>query len=259
MLKTPPLRMTLWGSLLAGIILSGCSGFGKEVDKTRSWSAQRLYSEAKASMNAGDFEQAVDYYQKLEARYPFGKLAEQAQVDVIYAYYKDKQDVSAIAAADRFIKLHPRSPSLDYIYYMKGLTNFNRGRTLLDRVLPKPKADLDQASAQQAFDDFQELTKRFPNSKYYKDSRQRMLYLRNVLAEHEVHVAEFYMRKEAYVAAVNRATYVIENYQRTPSVPEALVIAARAYSKLNMPDLAADTVRVLKLNYPNNPAISEFE
>ena len=232
--------------------------FGEKPDKTRDWSAERLYREAKNALAGHDYETAIDYYEKLESRYPFGPLAQQAQMEVAYAYYKDEQTASAIAAADRFIKLYPDHPNVDYAYYLKGLVSFNQGKGLFDRYLPIDESERDPGSAMAAFQDFSDLVSRFPDSKYSEDARQRMLYLRNNLAKHEVHVADWYMRRGAYLAAANRAKYVIENYPRAPAVPEALVMMVKAYRTLELDDLAADALRVLQLNYPDHAGVTEL-
>ena len=226
-------------------------------DHTKEWSAQRLYESAKVARQAGDYETAIDYYQKLESRYPFGPYAQQAQLDLIYTYYKFDEPASALAAADRFIKLHPRHPHIDYVYYLKGLTSFNQGKGFVQRIVPHDISQRDQSTSTQAFQDFDELIKRFPNSKYSKDAKLRMLYLRNNMAEHELHVARYYMSRGAYVAAANRARYVVENYQTTPSVTDALVLMAEAYTILKLDDLADDALRVLALNYPNHPVVKD--
>ncbi len=240
-------------------MLGGCLAWGEDADLTRGWSAQRLYSAAKESMRLGDYEAAIDYYEKLESRYPFGPFAQQAQLDVAYAYYKYDEPAAAVAAADRFIRLHPQHPNVDYAYYLKGLVNYNQGRTLVDRVLPADKSKRDTGAALQAFRDFEELTTRFPDSKYSQDAAQRMVFLKNTLARHEIHVANYYMERGAYVAAVNRARYVVENYQTTPAVPDALAVMAKGYKVMNMDDLSEDTLRVLRLNYPDHPGIAEVE
>lgn len=240
-------------------LLAGCSMMPKEIDQTKDWSAQRLYSTAKGNLNDGAYEEAIKYYEKLESRYPFGKFAQQAQIDVAYAYYKSLEPEAAVAAAERFIRLYPRHPHVDYAYYIKGLANFNRGMGLIERYLPRDASQRDPGAALQSFNDFSELTRRFPESRYAADAAQRMLYLRNNLARHEVHVAEYYMRREAYVAAVNRAKYVVENYQRTPAVPDALVLLVKGYKLLGLMDLAEDTLRVLKLNFPDHERLQEVE
>ena len=239
-------------------LLSGCSSFGKEVDKTRDWSAQKLYSEAKAAMNDGDYPTAIDYYEKLESRYPFGPYASQAQLEVAYAFYKNDEPDSAIASAERFIKLHPRHPSAEYAYYLKGLVNFNRDRGFINRIFPGDDSKRDAAARLASFQDFAELARRFPESEYTEDARQRMLYLRNVLAQHELHVADYYYRRKAYVAAANRAKYVVQNFPSSPVMPDALTVMVRSYNELAMTDLASDALSVLKHNYPDHPTISDL-
>lgn len=250
---------TLIALLLCTTLISGCSLFTETADKTSDWTAQQLYAEAKGALQEGDNATAIKHYELLEARFPFGRYAQQAQMDIIYAYYKYDELESALVAADRFIKLYPRHPHVDYVYYIKGLINFEKNAGFIDRMLPLDQSQRDQRSANTAFNDFNELLKRFPDSKYSEDARLRMLYLRNSLAQYEVNVARFYMVRGAYVAAVNRAKKVVESYQRTPAVPEALVVMAKAYKVLGMNDLSADALRVLKLNFPDNAGIAEVE
>lgn len=240
-------------------LVPGCEAWGKKEDITRNWSAERLYEEAKQNLQNGNYDTAIDYYEKLESRYPFGILAQQAQLDIAYAYYKYDEPASAIAAADRFIKLNPRHPSVDYAYYLKGLVHFYQGKGFLDRFIPRDMSRRDQGAARQSFDAFSELVRRFPQSKYAEDAAQRMVYLRNTLAAHEIYVARYYMRRGAYVAAASRARYVVENYQRTPSVPEALVVMAEAYTIMGLDDLASDSIRVLRMNYPDHEGLSRVE
>lgn len=252
-------RLSIIHLLLVALLLTGCGFFGEKEDKTRNWTAVRLYNEAKSQMENGNFETAIDYYEKLESRFPFGVYSQQAQLDVAYAYYKYDEPASAIAAADRFIKLHPRHPNVDYAYYLKGLVHFSEGKGLLDRFLPRDRSRRDPGAARQAFDAFSELVRRFPDSKYAEDAAQRMVFLKNTLAQHEVYVANYYMRRGAYVAAANRARYVVENYQRTPAVPDALLVMAKAYKVMGLNDLATDAMRVLKHNYPDHEGITEVE
>jgi outer membrane protein assembly factor BamD len=246
--------------VMLGVGLSGCGGFfDKEEDPTRNWSAQQLYNTGKDSLEEGDFEKAIEFYQKLDTRFPFGPLAQQAQMETAYAYYRSNESASAVAAADRFIKLNPRHPNVDYAYYIKGLARFDQGRGFIDKLSPLDPSQRDPGSALESFQDFSELVTRFPNSRYAKDARSRMLFLRNNLAKHEMHVANYYMRRGAYVAAANRAKYVIENYDQAPSIPEALVLMAKAYKVLGLNELSSDAVRVLKLNHPQHPGITEVE
>ncbi|MGB5260921.1 MAG: outer membrane protein assembly factor BamD [Gammaproteobacteria bacterium] len=235
------------------LILSGCSWLPEQADKTKDWSANRLYTEAKQQLNDKNYEKAIEYFEKLEARYPFGRYAQQAQLEIAYAYYKYDEPDLAIAAAERFIKIYPRHPNIDYAWYLKGLTNYNRGQTIISRYLPQDPTERDTFNMQTAYDDFEQLMQRYPDSIYAQDSAQRMIHLRNNMAEFELHVADYYMRRQAYVAAANRGKYVIEHFQRTPSVPDALVIMVHAYRKLGADDLAEDALRVLRQNYPDNP------
>lgn len=245
--------------LLTGLALNltGCGWLPKGEDETAGWSASRLYSTAKTEMVQGDYTKAVELLQKLEARYPFGKYAQQAQMEIAYAYYKDDEPESAIAAADRFIKLHPRHPNVDYLYYLKGLVHFYAGRDLLAKYLPIDPTQRDPGSTKQSFQDFAALAEKYPASRYTRDAIQRMIFLRNNLGEYELHVAKYYMRRGAYLAAANRAKYVIEQFQHTTAVPGALETMARAYRELQLNDLAEDALRVLRQNYPHHPALAE--
>ncbi len=237
--------------------MSGCSWFGEKPDITKDWSAARLYSAAKERLENKDYEKAIEYYEKLEARYPFGPHSQQAQLDIAFAYYKNDEAAAAVAAAQRFIKLHPRHPNVDYAYYIKGLGNYVKTGGFLSRIIQKDYSKRDSGAAMEAFQDFSELTRRFPNSKYSQDAAQRMLFLKNTLAMYEVHVARYYLSRGAFVAAANRARYVVENYQRTPAMPDALVVLAKSYKAMQLPSLSEDAVRVLELNYPDHPGIQE--
>jgi len=239
---------TLLTVLLIGIALTGCSMFGKEADETEGWNASKIYAEAASEMDSGNYKRAIELYEKLEARYPFGRYAMQAQLDVAYANYRAEEPEAALAAADRFIKLYPQNPYVDYAYYLKGIVNYNRSVGFLDKYVPMDVSQRDPGAALDAFTDFSELVKRFPDSKYAADARQRMVYLRNNLAKNEVNVARYYMKRGAYVAAANRANYVIERYQRTSAVEDALETLIAAYEALGEKKLAADAQRVLDVN-----------
>jgi outer membrane protein assembly factor BamD len=234
--------------ILIAITVSGCGIIGKDYDETEGWSASELYNKAAREMDSASYERAIELYQKLETRYPFGRYAMQGQLDVAYAHYKSDQPEEAIAAADRFIKLYPQNPYVDYAYYLKGIVNYNRSVGFIDRFVPTDASQRDPGAALDAFQDFAVLVERFPDSKYAIDARQRMLYLRNNLARNEVNVAQYYMKRGAYIAAANRAQYVIERFQRTSSVEDALEILIDAYQRLDKPQLAADAQRVLDLN-----------
>ncbi len=245
-----------WIVLLSAALLAGCAGL-KDEDETRGWSQQKLYTEATDEMNAGNYQRAIEYYEILESRYPFGKYARQSQINLAYAYYRFTETESAIAAADRFIKLYPQHPATAYAYYLKGLANFNRSLGFLDRFLPTDTSQRDPGAALDSYNDFAEVVRQYPNSEYAEDAARRMLYLRNNLARYEVHVAEYYMRRGAYIAAANRAEYVVQNYQRTPALREALELMIAAYAKLGMAELETDARRVLALNENNGSLISD--
>lgn len=237
----------------------GCSYFEDKEDETQSWTAERLYAEAKGALDSGNYSKAVEYYEKLEGRFPFGVYGQQALLDLAYAYFKNDETDASISAAQRFIKLYPQNAHVDYAYYVKGLANFNRGKGFTERYLPIDEAQRDPASALTAFQDFSELVRLFPDSEYAEDAKQRMVHLRNLLASHEVNVANYYMRRGAFVAAANRARYVVEKYPRTPAIPEALTIMAKAYKVMEMNDLSDDAIRVLEINYPNHPGLYEVK
>lgn len=243
-----------WPIIAALLLALSACATTKTYDATKDWSAAKFYAEARRSLHQGNYEQSIKYYETLESRYPFGRYAQQAELEVAYAYYKYNEPDSAIAAANRFIKINPLHPYVDYAMYIKGLANFNRGVSVLDRLSKEPYSKRDPQSAREAYRDFAELVKKFPNSRYAADARKRMAYLRDNLAEYELNVAGYYMKRQAYVAAANRAKYVLENYQRTPAVPDALVVMVRAYQALGLHGLAEDARRVLTLNYPEKAA-----
>lgn len=238
--------------LAATLILGGCGLLPEVKDETAGWSAQKLYSEAKDNLNDGNYERAVKLFETLESRYPFGRYAQQAQLEVAYAYYKDNEPISAIAACDRFIKLHPNHPNVDYAYYLKGLANFNDDLGVLGNLIEQDMSERDPQAARDAFLSFKELVTRFPDSKYAADSRARMTYLVNALASNEVHVAKYYMKRKAWVASANRAREVVKNYPDAPALEEALAIMVVSYDKMGLTGLRDDTLRVMALNFPNS-------
>lgn len=243
---------------LAGLALSGCSFFEKEEIKAdESWSVERVYSEANAALSIGDYQKAITYYEQLEARFPFGDYAQQALLESAYAHYKSDDPETAIATLDRFVRVYPLNPNIDYAIYLRGLVNFHRDIGLIEKYVPRDESQRDPGAAEDALRDFNTLVKRFPKSRYAEDSAQRIVYLRNRLAQHEINVANYYMRRGAYLAAANRGKYVIENYPRTPAMPEALVVMAKAYKVMDMLDLSEDALRVLELNYPGHPGVAE--
>jgi len=251
-----PLLFKSIAALLLPLVLTSCAIFGDptELDDTKGWQADRIYAEGEQKMLDKDYDQALRYFQILESRFPHGKYATQAQLEIAYAYYKKQDPVSTVAAADRFIKLHPNHPNVDYAYYIKGLASFNE-RGVIEKYTAQEISDRDPKTLKVSFAALKELVERFPKSRYYKDATQRMVYLVNTLAQHELHVARYYMNRTAYLAALNRAKYVLEYYPNSTSVEEALVISISAYDYMDLTDLKEDTLRILKTNYPENPMI----
>ncbi len=238
---------------LAVAALAGCGLLTeKEKDETAGWSAQRLYGEAKDAMNSRGWDKAIKLLEKLEARYPYGRYAQQAQLDIAYAYWKNNERASAIAAADRFIKLYPNHNNVDYAYYLKGLVNFNENQGLMGLIEGPDMTERDSKGTREAFQAFKDLVSRFPDSKYAEDSRARMRYLVNSLAQYEVHVARYYMKRGAYVAAANRAQYAVQNYPQAPALEEAVFIMVKAYDSLGMNDLRDASDRVMRKNFPES-------
>ncbi len=238
--------------LTLAALLAGCSVFRSQESESAQWTVEEFYREANEALFKKRYQYAIETYQRLESRYPYGPYAEQAQLEIGYAYYKNSEPEAAIAAAERFIRLHPTHPNVDYAFYLKGLANFHNEQGILSQFGLGEASDRDPRSGQYAFDAFRDLVSRYPDSRYADDSRQRMRFLLNTLAEHDVQVADYYMRRGAYIAVVNRCKHVIENYPRAPAVEDALGMMAMAYSEMGMPELAADTVKILKLNFPGS-------
>ena len=238
---------------------SGCGLFGgKDEDELpENWPEDKLYLAAKDALASGQCSGAIEHYERLQTRYPFGPYAAQAQLELAYCHYKSDDPAAALGAVDRFLQLNPTHPHTDYAYYLRGLANFDTGRSLSTRVISRDPSQRDPGAALTSFTDFSTLIQEFPKSRYVEDAELRMRHLRNTLAQHEINVANFYMRRGAFVAAANRARNVVENFQQTPAMPEALVLLAKSYKVLEMNDLSDDALRVLELNYPNHPGISE--
>jgi outer membrane protein assembly factor BamD len=243
-------------ALLLGWSIAACSWLSQDDDETKGWSAAKLYTEAKSNLNDRNFERAIKYYQKLESRYPYGRYAQQAQIEIAYAHYKEGEAALALAAADRFIKLHPNHPSVDYVYYLKGLTNFNEDLGIMGFLGNQDMTERDPKAAVESFDAFKELVNRFPESKYTPDALARMKYLVNALAAHEVHVARYYLKRGAHVAAINRVQYALRTYPQAPANEEGLVILVKAYDALGLKDLRDDAERVMLKNFPSSPYLA---
>ena len=248
--------MKAFNKLLALLLIATLAGCASEPER-QELSEREIYETAQGYLNSKNFSLAIQNLQLLESRYPFGPYAEQAQREIIYAYYRGGDNEAAIAAADRFIRLHPQHEKVDYAYYMRGLSNYTEGEGLLERFIPTDMTQRDPGSAIQSFEDFRQLLQRFPNSVYADDARARMIYLRNRLARYEINVANYYFKRKAYLAAANRGRYVIENLPQTPAVPDALAVMVQAYLLLGMDDLAEQSLAVLRKNYPDHPNLDK--
>ena len=238
-------------SLLAALALvAGCSSTPD--DKTVAWSPNRIYAEAKEELDSGAYDKAIPLFEKLEGRAAGTPLAQQAQLEKAYAHFKAGDPALAQATLDRFIKLHPASPAIDYALYLKGVVNFNDNLGILSFVSRQDLSERDQKAAKESFEALKELAARFPDSRYTPDARARMVYIVNSLAQYDVHVARYYHSRGAYVAAINRAQSALTEYQDVPALEEALFILARSYDALGMEQLARDARRVLETNYPRS-------
>ena len=254
--KTPYLKGASLALLLillsALMLLGGCAGSDGSKDDTDIWSEAKLYSEATDKLNDADFAKCGKYFEKLEARFPFGPYSQQAQINSAYCYWKAQEQTQALVAIDRFIKLHQGSTSLDYAYYLKGLITFNDDLGWLGKFTGQDLSERDPKAAKEAFESFKVVAERFPDSKYAPDALDRMRYIVNSLAEADVIIARYYYQRGAYLAAANRAQLVIKDYDRAPAVEEALYILTKSYEKLGMVQLSNDSARVFKLNFPDS-------
>ena len=224
-------------------------GPGDEIDPTVDWSVEKLYLEARAELANENYLTAIEYYETLESRFPFGKYATQAQIDVAYTYYKFDEPESALTALDRFIKLHPRDDSVDYAYYLKGLVNFERGGTILDALAERDLSQFDRNLLLNAYRDFKLLVQRFPDSKYAEDANRRLIYLRDELARSDFNVANYYASRDAWVAVANRTKLILRDYQGSSVIRSTLELQLKAYQALGLDELARDTQRIIDLNY----------
>ncbi len=255
-----PLRaVKLVAVLVLVTAISACSMFGHKGDTFDTLPVDGVYNKAHSFLEFGNYSGASRGFQRLIARFPSGPYNEQAQLELAYAQYKDNQPDDALSTVNRFIKTYPANKHVDYAYYLRGLINFDRSAGFIERVTKRSGGQTrrDQGYNLQSFDDFSELSRRFPDSAYTADARQRMIYLRNLLAQYEINVAEFYLQRKAYVASADRSQYVIEHYQQSPQTGDALAILARSYLALDRKDLAAETRKVLSLNYPQHPYLSD--
>ncbi len=244
--------------ILVTMFLSSCSYFNnKKTSKANTdATAKALFLEARSSLNGNNFEEAIKKYETLEAQFPLGRYAQQALLEQAYAYYKFDEPDTALDTIDRYMRVYPRSPRMDYALYLRGLINFTRGGSLIDKVFPRNFSDLDGVRQKEAFHDFSTLINRHKGSPYAVDAQKRMHYLKNTLGASEVNVAKYYMKRGAYLAAFNRADYAIKHHQGTPAIIEALQVKVCAAKRLGKEDLAKDTQRILKLNFPTRTSFS---
>ena len=252
--------MSIKHLMLVGLVvlLAACSSNKANV-LDESLSESELYAMAQRNLDANNYSMAIDSLRALESRYPFGRFAEQAQLELIYAYYQSMELEAAKSSADRFIRLHPQHPDVDYAYYMRGMTSFTRDRGLFERFLPLDMTRRDPGAARDSFNEFAQLVSRYPDSRYAPDARLRMVYLRNLLAAYDAHVGHYYLKRCAYVAAANRGRYIVENFQQTPAVGDGLALMVEAYRRLAMDDLADNALLTLQTNYPDHPSLKDGE
>lgn len=244
------------GALTVALTLAAC-GSSPVVDQTAGWSPNKLYTEATDERNAGNFERSATLLEKLEGRAAGTPLAQQAQLDKAYTHYKASEPAQALATLDRFQRLHPTSPAMDYALYLRGLVNFNDNLGLFGALARQDLSERDQKAAKESFEAFRELVARFPESKYAPDASARMTYIVNSLAQYEVHVARYYFSRGAYVAAVNRAQSALTEYKDAPALEEALFILVRSYDALGMTQLRDDARRVMQASYPNSEYLAQ--
>jgi outer membrane protein assembly factor BamD len=253
-------KLSVVAALGSALLAGGLVGCSTSVDdQTKNWSPNRIYSEAKDQADAKDYDKAIPLFEKLEGRAAGTPLAQQAELDKAYAQYKGGSQAQAVATLDRFIKLHPASPAVDYALYLKGVVNFNDDLGLFSFISRQDLSERDQKAAKDSFESFRELTTRFPDSRYASDARQRMTYIVNSIAQYEVHVARYYYNRGAYVAAISRAQTAVSDYRGVPAVEEALYIMVKSYDALGMNDLRDDTQRVIAANYPNSEYATGFK
>jgi outer membrane protein assembly factor BamD len=236
--------------MLTAALVAACGSTPGGFDETAKWDADQLYEEAKSAQDDGIYDKAIKYFERIEARFPFGRHAQQAQIEIAYTHFKAGDNADAVAACDRFLRLYPNHPHADYMYYLKGLASFTGNLGLFANLGGQDPTERDPRGMKNAFDTFKTLLQRFPDSRYAEDARLRAEWLVNALASHEIHVARYYLSRTAYVAAANRAQEVIRNYPQTPAVEDALAVMVAAYDRLGIGDLRDATLRVMQLNFP---------
>ena len=243
--------VTALATLLLALALSGCGLFKDKDDETKNWTAEQFYNAAKEELDNGAWDAAIKNYEKLEAKFPFGRYAQQSQLEVAYAYYKQGETAQCVSALDKFVKLHPNHPSIDYALYLKGLANFKEDLGPFQSLAKQDLADRDPKAARESFETFKDLITRYPDSRYSNDARERMIYLVEALARHEIHVARWYIMRGAYLAAANRAQDAIIRFPNSPTHKDALLVLVESYDRMGMTDLRDDAKKVLAKNFPD--------
>ena len=251
--------VTALAAFALALTLAGCGLFGEKKDARKDWTAADYYKAAKEEFDNHNWDSSIKLYEALESKFPFGRFAQQAQLEVAYAYYKQGDSAQAISALDKFIKLHPNHPNLDYALYLKALVNFKEDLGPMARVISQDLADRDPKAARESFEGFKELVTRYPESRYAPDSRERMVYLVEALARQEIHVARYYLSRGAYLAAVNRAQDAIVKFPNSPIHREALEVMIEGYDRMGMAALRDDARKVLQKNYPADRMAGEGE
>jgi outer membrane protein assembly factor BamD len=238
--------------LAATLLLGAC---GSNDDDLKDNTEEKLWELGQRSIDVTNWPRTIAVMQQMEAQFPFGRYAAQSQLELIHAYYMNDEPEAARAAADRFIRLYPDHNNIDYAFYMKGMAFYSEDSRILGRYMPTDPSKRDPGKARESFADFSQLLSTYPNSPYAGDARARMIYLRNMLATYEIHVSEFYIQRQAYLSSLNRARYVVENYQGAPAVPRALEIMTEMYLRLGLNDLADSSLAILKANHPDSPTL----
>ena len=256
--RTGAILRSCWGGLLAALLVAGLAACGStpKEDPYAGEGAEKLYAEARSDMSDGNYDTAIKRLEKVEGRGAGTTLAQQAQLDLAYAYYKTNEKAQALAKLERFMRLHPTSPALDYALYLQDLVNFNEDLGLFGRFARQDLSERDQQASRDAYESFRQLVERFPDSQYAADARLRMNYIVNSLAAYEVHVARYYYRRGAYLAAANRAQQAVTEFRSSPAVEEALYLMVVSYDKLGLTALRDDARRVLVANYPDSALLS---
>jgi outer membrane protein assembly factor BamD len=233
------------------LVLNGCN---TNKDLYKGLSAEQIYTKAQENIKKESFHKASKDLEALEAHYPYSEYSNKAQLELIHAYYKSDESALGLSAANRFIRMNPHHPEVDYAYYLKGLINFEQNYSFTFRYLPLDRSARDPSTTQEAFDTFKQLIDRFPKSQYVPEAKKRMVFLRNALANHELHIMHYYIKRGAYLSAVNRANYIVQHFEQTPAIPKALIAMVQCYRKLGMRALADDALKTLKANFPNEQA-----